>query len=132
MSEPLKVGSTVWIYGYHLNPENPKAGYTSQYKPWPILGESPRLWFVRSLHPKRAIKLPKKRNATNPEYLISEQECRDAIKAREDFERMTKEAEQISWRVKECRNADALKQIAALVGYAPPSPKPPRKEGALS
>lgn len=118
-SEPLKVGSTVWLHGYHPDPNNLAGPWTGQFKPWPILGETPRLWLVRSLHPRRAIKLPKKRNAAQPEYRISEQECRDAIKAEETLKQLAKEAEAISWRVRECRDASTLRQIAALVNYTP-------------
>lgn len=118
-SEPLRVGSTVWLYGYHPDPNNLSGPWTGQYKPWPILGETPRRWLVRSLYGRRAIKLNKKRDLKSPQYLISAQEVQDAINAREEHVRMEKEADQLSSRVKSCRDAAVLKQIAALVGYNP-------------
>lgn len=117
-SEPLKVGSTVWVFDANRRvypPKKPGEIYSSggpiyreHFVAQEIVNETSRSWVLKWSDRK----LPKKRNAEHPEYFISEAEIEGQCYLNDHRYKIAQKVERIA-------SVETLKQIAALVGYQP-------------
>jgi hypothetical protein len=112
--EDLKVGSTVWYHDVnHRVYTKPKVGRLwgeiiprASWRPLKITGETSRSWITAS-----GTKLPKK-GEWHPHWVQTESEV-------DDWEWQRVHCHPIADAVRGLRDADKLRQIAALIGYVP-------------
>lgn len=112
MSEPAKVGGTVWVYDEnrrHYAKDETGRSYggpiwREHWKPETIVGETPRSWLLRY-----GLKVPKK-NANPRLYLFSQHDIDEAAYVQEH-------RHELAAMVRELKDASVMRQVATLVGY---------------